>query len=214
MLVRCSFTPREDGFTWQVDSRNSACVDGKEAWRTQAHGCLAPLRSSAPKNLSKGEIKTVIERCSENLNRDDFYRRIVQQGYGYGTTFQGIAQLWWNSTEAVAHIVVDGNRSGPATSVIPGVLDSCFQVSLFAGLTQGLRSAGDLYIPVGLDHMEIYGPIKGPLWCHCKLRDVTRSMARVDFCIYDDAGVLLARIDRLLAFRVKRLIRDRSHRKS
>jgi acyl transferase domain-containing protein/acyl carrier protein len=214
VLLQYGFVPgANDSYAWRALSRANNDTRSKEAWKAHANGHIAPAPSSAADDLSREALTAVIDRCGETLEREALYRRFADLGYSYGPTFRGIAQLWWNSTEAIARIAIDAAET--ATSTAPGVLDSCFQTSLFAALIPGAAGREYIYVPVGIDRMQVYGRAKAPLWCHCTLRESKASTAVADISRYTDAGELLARIDGLRARRVPNaLLSGRSLRES
>ena len=214
VLLQYSFVPgANDTYAWRGLSRANNDTRSKEAWKAHAHGQVAVAPSSAADNLSREALTAVINRCGETLEREALYRRFADLGYSYGPTFRGIAQLWWNSTEAIARIAMDAAET--ATSTAPGVLNSCFQTSLFEGLIPGAAGRDHIYVPVGIDRMQVYGRATTPLWCHCTLRESKASSAVVDISIYTDAGELITRIDGLRGRRVPNaLITGRSLRES
>ena len=205
-LIQYAFGPAPNGtYSWRAFSRSSNDTNSRERWKPHASGRIAVAQTPAAENLSREAITALIERCTETLDGAALYDRFAELGYNYGPTFRGIGQLWWNSTEAIAQITVD-QRSSETLLASPGVLDSCFQSSLFAALVPTVAGGDHLYIPAGLDRIEVYGRATGSLWCRCTVRKTKPSIATADISVYGEAGELVARITGLRARRVPKAL--------
>ena len=82
----------------------------------------------------------------------------------------------------------------------PTVLDACFQV-LMAALP---AAAGDLYVPLGWESLELWGAAPRRVACEARLREAAADTAVVDLWLRDAAGAAFGRVRGLLLKRATR----------
>jgi len=210
-LLQYAFVPEgEGGYSWRAYSRADAAHSKPADWQAHASGRIVPGQGGAAEPLLPQARQRLLERCPHSLQREALYERLAQLGYGYGPAFRGIAQLHWNEGEAIARIEPP-QPEAQAAGLSAALLDACFQSALFAAFIPGADTE-QLYVPVGVDRLRMYGSLHAPLWCHCTLRGTDRAgeMLVADLRVYRESGELAAQIEGLCGRRVAQaLLRNR-----
>src|SRR5262249_10804337 len=126
-------------------------------------------------------------RCPAELTGQECYARFAEQGFQYGTCFQGIARLWRGEGEALAQIE-------PPAAIVedidtyqlhPAILDACFQVLIAVNPNSGDDQSG-VYLPVGIDHIRVYGRPTSRMWGYAQVVDRNAHLLRGDIVLLDE----------------------------
>ncbi len=132
---------------------------------------------------------------------DGYYQKLSEQGLNYGKSFRVIQQLWRHEGQALSQISREG-AIDLAYSLHPALLDGCFQT---IGAAVQNNIALGTYLPVGLDWLQVYRPLRQSGWCAVKItqpdasangsRDgATPTQIKANLSIWDEAGELAAQI--------------------
>jgi acyl transferase domain-containing protein len=140
-------------------------------------------------------LEPIQARCPKELTSQECYARFAEQGFQYGTCFQGIARLWRGEGEALAQIeppaaIVEDIDS---YQLHPAILDACFQVLIAVNPNSGDDRSG-VYLPVGIDHIRVYGRPTSRMWSYAQVVDRNAHLLRGDIVLLDEDGTLLAEI--------------------
>ncbi|NEQ43493.1 MAG: type I polyketide synthase [Leptolyngbya sp. SIOISBB] len=211
-VVQCVLTP-DAGSAYQVEifslpetalTASSDPLD--QVWTLHASGKLTPTSKAADTALESRP-----DRPPDFSEKDTLYQQFRQQGLNYGPAFQGIEQIWRTDQEVVGKIQLPeflGADADPYT-FHPALLDACFQI---LGAAEGVTTSEALYLPVSLEALQLYQPVKPSLWCRTQnLRlEANHQMLHTDLVIFDDDGVVMAKVSGLALRRVNRLTLMRS----
>lgn len=118
--------------------------------------------------LKQVDIKSIQNRCQENLPAADHYQTMSSYGLDYGSSFQGVRQIWRQTGEVLAQIQLPEpllKVSNPY-QIHPVLLDSAFQTF---GATQNDQDEDATYLPVGLKSIKVFGSLNQKLWSHLLL---------------------------------------------
>ncbi|TGJ79824.1 hypothetical protein E0Z10_g8943 [Xylaria hypoxylon] len=139
-------------------------------------------------------LKVRSESCNQTLSSSTIYSNFVQNGFGYGKSFQGIETLQHDDTRTViarlAHSRLSSNSQDSFYIMHPGPLDSFFHLALITLSkgskpipTQAISRVKRLWISVdGLQHSN------GLLQASAKLEhDSTLTKLYSGFALTDDA---------------------------
>lgn len=168
-----------------VHSRNTGDGD----WILHARGRLAPP-SATNRIIDLAELKS---RCTRFTDGESHYANMRLRGFGYGPAFQGVRELWLDASgeHVLARIVrpasLDGNRS--KEYLHPALFDAALQSTL---TTLTARGDSDLYIPTGIDHLQLYRNTGDAFWCYGGLQSASHGTVKGEVVLFDDAGQLIA----------------------
>lgn len=188
---------------------------GNMAWTLHSSGEMrmqAPeLARCAEEQYSFGEIKA---RCPHRKKGAELYASLKDAGLEYGTSFQGVQQLWCGDREALGEIrmapdaisVCATNENSVSGWIHPALLDSCMQV-LAAALPEDRTGSvrKRTYLPVGVASLRFLARPRATLFSHTVIRagsKIGAEFLEADIRLLDDDGSVLGE---LLGFRVKLL---------
>ncbi|MER6468861.1 type I polyketide synthase [Streptomyces collinus] len=83
---------------------------------------------------------------AEELPTDGFYRRLLDEGYAYGSSFQGLRRVWRRGDELYAEVVLPEPVDAEAEryGLHPALLDACLHAPLLAARTTSRTDEGAL----------------------------------------------------------------------
>lgn len=169
-LVQLILDPTDDHtFKFQVFSRAAAAAE--PVWTLHALGTL--IVDSKPSGLVAPEPLPADTSRTEGSAGATFYQAMWDAGYHLGPTFRWIEQFWAGEGGARARMADVRTLAGAASyPVFPGLLDACFQLvavtSSAAGVTS-LVDSGEIYVPVGVTHLHVPGPVRDAAWCQVQV---------------------------------------------
>ena len=192
-LVLSRANPMEAAF--QIYSaENGARENG--AWTLNSSGTIRfPKQVEPPETLRLEHLR---EACPEELPAKSHFDRLKALGLEYGPAFQGIQKVWRGKARALASVVIPEplNADLPAYFVHPVLLDACFQTISDALPQSRVEGNGRfVYLPVGIDRVEIYGRPGARLWSYAEVHAVEGDggVVRGDITVLSPDGKPLMR---------------------
>lgn len=229
-LLRTALKPAgESAYTFEISSENS---DPQKAalWRLHASGTVR-IRSVSMyshlielSNLSSFDAALDLPFPCKPIRRSpfkeercvhQFYQEMQSRGFCYGPQFQLITRMW-NRKSGVLGEVFLPDHSAPACElqpVHPVLLDACFHL---LGTQLPATKAQDVYLPVGLDRMDLFEPLTPKLLVELRqmyCRDVTHSCLSADINLITPDGKLAAQLEGISFRKVSRRVLEWSLKK-
>lgn len=143
-------------------------------WRQHAAGSMAG-RSGVPAEKRNGAAWQVpVDRLREALpdhaDGPAFYRQLEALGVDLGPELQGVAEVWWESGEALARVAL-GERyrreiaagAMPAAAIEPALQAVAWLVA------QRSRADGEIYAPAAIGAATWHRRGVAPAWAHVQL---------------------------------------------
>ena len=147
-------------------------------WKKHASGVLT---AGLARMESQSVLTALQAGCTIPVDVDKYYQRLTELGIRYGPRFRVLQAVWRSGQagEALGKISLPGDlaQEPDAFHIHPGVLDACFQIIGTALSEQ--NNDDDLYMPVGLDELNLSGAINQPLFCHIQLLPSTAKSPKV-----------------------------------
>ncbi|MET8584709.1 type I polyketide synthase [Streptomyces collinus] len=108
-------------------------------WTLHAEGLLT---AAAPEPSVDGPDWPPAD--AEELPTDGFYRRLLDDGYAYGSSFQGLRKVWRRGEELYAEVVLPEPVAAEADryGLHPALLDACLHAPLLAARTASRTDEG------------------------------------------------------------------------
>ncbi|NEB75051.1 acyltransferase domain-containing protein, partial [Streptomyces sp. SID14478] len=124
--------------------REDANEDGA-AWTRHATGTLSPAR---PAQETAVDFAAWPPPGAEQVEVGDFYADLVERGYGYGPSFQGVRAVWRRGEEVFAEVALPDELRAEAQKfgVHPALLDAALQAATIGNAASG--DADDPAAPV------------------------------------------------------------------
>jgi acyl transferase domain-containing protein/SAM-dependent methyltransferase len=175
-----------------------ACADGESDevdWTLHAQGeIVAVPGGQEPDTNAMAIVESARARCDRHVSGAEYYNRLRTEGFSYGSSFQGIVDLWWRSGEALARVRmpesvtnVDKYRAHPA------LFDGGLQLVL-AAVGQLECGGSHMYLPVSMGRVDVFVSLTDIAWSHVDARTDGSAGHLATITMLDAAGRLLARI--------------------
>ncbi|MEV5878547.1 type I polyketide synthase [Streptomyces sp. NPDC052101] len=121
--------PSESGSrTVEVYSQREDAPDDAETWTRHATGTLSAEPSAQE---TEADFAAWPPQGAEPVEVGDFYRDLVERGYGYGPAFQGVRAVWRRGEEVFAEVALPGEQRKEAGrfGIHPALLDAALQAA-------------------------------------------------------------------------------------
>ncbi len=205
------------GFAFEIHSLiPAAALDdaaAEMAWKRHASGRLSPVSTTEP--MAPVALNDLRASCPEALPVEPLYEQMYEHGMEYGPGFQAIHKLWRGDRQSLARVELSDQLAPDADDYClhPALLDACLQV-LGANLPEADEQT--LYLPVGLERLDVYRRSPRAVWCHAMLQDQSTSQPDTErgvLHLLDDNGQMIAVLQQVQLRRVRRqtvmrLLRD------
>jgi acyl transferase domain-containing protein/acyl carrier protein len=210
--VQVILAPGADGeASFHVYSRSPGEEPRSGDWVLHASGEIRAAREGvASRDPEPAALEAVQARCPKEIPGDDLYARLEGNGLQYGPCFRGIERVWLGDGEALGQLRVPPALESEVDAywLHPAVLDAAFQVLAAATPDEAIDGGGEnLYLPIRVDQVRVYGRPARQLWSHARLRpNENRSANTVegDFWLLDEAGGVVAEVSGLRLQRLDR----------
>jgi acyl transferase domain-containing protein/acyl carrier protein len=177
----------------------------QEAWRSHATGHIERRDASGCAH-DVPSLEVIRARCAEAVPAEEFYERLVEIGLDYGPAFRGARELWRGEGEGVGLVEIDRARLAALDryGAHPAVLDACLHV-LGVVVPSDDASAGEVYVPVGIERFQLFRTLGARVWATAALRPTSSGGTLVgDLHLFDDAGMVVACLSGLSLRRMPR----------
>ncbi|GET38793.1 type I polyketide synthase [Microseira wollei] len=144
-------------------------------------------------SVDLAEIKA---QCTQEIPIDQLYRRFQQQKLDYGSSFQGIKQLFRYEGVALGKIELAEEVVSQLEDyqLHPVLLDIALQV---LDVISPDDEKQNTYVPVGLERLRVYGRPSVSMWSYARKRKVEgegqqQQILNADIELFADSGELIA----------------------
>ena len=145
--------------------------------------------------LPQFELAKLQAECNQKISITDYYQQIREQGLYYGSSFQGIKQLWRGKGKALGQIQLPEKLLALENyNLHPVLLDASFQV---LGAIIADNSNHNTYLPVGLERLQVYRRPGNRLWSHVQINNSNQQLVRADLQLFDETGAMVAKLEGL-----------------
>jgi NADPH:quinone reductase-like Zn-dependent oxidoreductase/acyl carrier protein len=118
------------------------------------------------------------------------YDLLRELGVELGPKFQLVRELHAGAGHAFGGVDLPADAADYRAH--PALIDSWLQV-----LTAALNDSDGLYLPSGIQRFELFECTSGQLWCSASLNRVNGDTLRGDIQVFDNGGLVVARIEGL-----------------
>ncbi|NJK64218.1 MAG: SDR family NAD(P)-dependent oxidoreductase, partial [Synechococcaceae cyanobacterium SM2_3_1] len=177
-------------YTFEVCSLQSGVTEQLDPnWITHATGKV--LRSN-----STGESSNWIQPETE-IDLAAFYEQSTQNGIHFGAAFRAIQSAGLTDQVAYAEIHLPKALDSSAYLLHPVLLDASFQVMGLAlsQLQQDPQSSSTLYLPVGVERLQLFRKATAHLRARVQLRDLHPESVKCDIDLMDETGTAVACVE-------------------
>ncbi|MDX8047241.1 SDR family NAD(P)-dependent oxidoreductase [Gracilibacillus sp. S3-1-1] len=152
--------------------------------------------ASKEEEISITNIKT---RCTEKIYPTKLYNALAEVGLVYGSSFQGIQEVWKGSDEALSYIELPESclKENSSYTMHPMLMDAALQT--LTCLDMASVEKGTLKIPFATSRIEVLRPLESKVYTHVRMLDEDRF----DLTITDVQGVVCIRLFDFIVKEVK-----------
>ncbi|MDA2920403.1 SDR family NAD(P)-dependent oxidoreductase [Desulfobacterota bacterium AH_259_B03_O07] len=195
--IQLVISPEKPGTAlFQLFSRETSNAQHQESWNLYADGIIhigqLEQEASPPEHSSIGVI---LARCMKQISGNEFYEFTDKLGFEYGRHFRSNEKLWIGNGETIAKINIPKTIKYQLNNyhVHPVILDSCLQLVLpaHASTLTGTESDAEIFLPVGLQSLRVYGDPSTGVWGHVlisKEKGVNADTVIADVFLLDEEG--------------------------
>ncbi len=183
---------------FRIVSADGEASSDATSWVHHASGKL----TTAPTLTPALTLAHAQASCTEPVDREAYYQQLRSRGLEYGESFQGLQQISRHDHQALARVQLPAGLPTPtAHRLHPVLLDAGFQL-LFATLP---NHGEDIYLPVGLGQLQLFQPVRSPLWIHGSIHPAATDQPTrwADLHLFDDSGQCLAILKDLQVRRIQ-----------
>ncbi|MEJ6485763.1 amino acid adenylation domain-containing protein [Nostoc punctiforme UO1] len=168
-------------------------INGKTSWTLHVSGKL--LINEKESLAHQVDLAALQQRCTQQISPESLYQRFQQQGIDYGSSFQGLEQIWRHKGEVLGKIGLPSELVSKVGEyqLHPVLLSTCLQV--LEAISPADESQQNIYVPLGLERLRLWGSPGRSLWCHAQWRKREGSENQspiADFRLFSPSGELIA----------------------
>ena len=196
--VQTILTPSENQtYQWQVFTQQPQPNQDQPQWILHAKGKIRAAETET--DVVTVDLDKYLNQCNQPIDIPDHYQHYRQRGINYGSSFQGIQQLWKGSNQALGKIELSPDLLAEATEYQfhPALLDGALQVVIHA-LPQ--TNTNQTYLPVGIEQLKVYSRPGLWLWAMASVTIESQNNWTAQVTLVKGTGEILAT---LLGLQVK-----------
>ncbi|GFZ92472.1 polyketide synthase [Okeania sp. KiyG1] len=159
-------------------------------WMLHAEGKIAP--GSTTSERAKIDLEQYKQECSQAIEIKHHYQKIKSRGIDYGSSFQGIKQLWKGQGKVIAEIVLPEELTPQLTDyqLHPALLDAALQI-----MAHAIEGAEDkTYLPVGVEKLKLYRQTISQVWA---IAEIPETSLTGNITLVERQGIVLAELEGL-----------------
>lgn len=191
--VQLILTPQgRDEYTFQLFS----AAKGSDNWKTHATGRIArqPVSGSA-QHVALDTIRDIQSRCEAKISAESLYADLRANGLQVGPSLSGMREIQRCEGEALARIELPATLRHEMEIYVmhPALLDACLRAA-------ALPTHSDLYLPLSIERIQIYGDVETVMWSHVVMHPSPRGEGlksetfSANIQAMNDAGEVVAEI--------------------
>ncbi|MEE9446013.1 MAG: SDR family NAD(P)-dependent oxidoreductase, partial [Cocleimonas sp.] len=188
--IRLTLHPKDGSFT--ISSRDRL---SDNPWSENVVGrLLGETHKKAPQKIA---IKSFTADAEKIISAAGHYKLTESVGLSYGSTFQGVEEVWVSSLSALAKLKIPDEikESFSQYQLHPAMLDAGFQVlvDIFADeIEQGNQAA---LIPVQVGKLYQFSDMKDLTYLSVKIKKQSPQSVVADYLLMDAYGAVLAELN-------------------
>ena len=198
-------TLENNNYKFEIFSTGEAENQQTSAWMLHTEGKISP--EPIAKSTVTIDLEKYKKECSQAIEIKQHYQQLKEIGLDYGSSFQGIKQLWKGQGKALGEIALPEELTAQLTDyqLHPALLDAALQVVAHA---LDKTETDQTYLPVGIEKLKLYRQITSQVWAIAEIP--ATSGLTVDILLVDNQGTILAKLEglRLTATTTSALLRS------
>nr|AXL05424.1 polyketide synthase [uncultured bacterium] len=161
-----------------------------DVWTRHATGLLSA--APAPRE-AKFDFTAWPPAGAERVEVGDFYAELVERGYAYGPSFQGLRTVWRRGDEMFAEVALPEEAEAGRFGIHPALLDAALHAGMLGAAEE--REHGQPVLPFAWNGMVLHAAGASAL----RVRLTTGGPTTVSLEAADETGGLVVTVDSLVS---------------
>ncbi len=142
---------------------------------------------------TKVDLAKYQAECSQAIEVKEHYQQYQAIGINYGSSFQGIKQLWKGQGKALGEIVLPEELTAQLSDyqLHPALLDAAVQIVAHA---IEKAESGTTYLPIGIGKWKLYRYQLSQVWA---IAEIEPNSLTVNILLVDHQGIVVGEIEGL-----------------
>jgi len=152
-----------------------------DAWKLMAKGRLKRAHEEPPPQTLDFET---VKAKSRQVDIEDYYARLRQQGLDFGPRFQCFDELWQDGEQVLAALRT--NADTRRYLLHPPLLDACCH--LLGIDEQAVYSISEA------ERVQLIDASLEPVWCHARIKSKRQDLIEGDVFLFNESGLPVAEL--------------------
>ncbi|NEQ79181.1 MAG: acyltransferase domain-containing protein [Moorea sp. SIO2I5] len=190
--IQTVLTPLENNsYKFEIFSISEGENQQKPQWKLHTEGKISADSTLTPE--AKIDIEKYKSECTQAIDIKDHYKYYRDIGIDYGSSFQGIKQLWKGEGRAIAEIVLSEELTARVVDyhLHPALLDLSLQIILHT------KQIDQTYLSKGVEKWKLYKSPGTRVWA---IAEMAESSLTANIKLVDEQGIVQAELQ---GFRAK-----------
>ncbi|NET67637.1 MAG: SDR family NAD(P)-dependent oxidoreductase, partial [Moorea sp. SIO1G6] len=192
LTIQTVVSPLENN-SYKFEIFSTSIAENKQTpqWLLHSEGKIY----TEPTTNRKGKIdlEKYKTECSQAIDIKQHYQQCLERGINYGSSFQGIKQLWKGQRKALGQIGLPEELTAQVTDyqIHPALLDAALQI---LGHALDKTETDQTYLPVGIEKLKLYRQTISQVWA---IAEIPETSLTADILLVDNQGTILAELEGL-----------------
>ncbi len=184
-------TLENNSYKFEIFSTSEGENQQQQPWLLHTQGKISTESTTNTKN--KVSLEEYQAECSQAIDIKEHYQQYQAIGLNYGSSFQGIKQLWQGQGKALGEIVLPEELTAQLTDyqLHPALLDVALQIVAHAIEKTDSETT---YLPVGVGKWKLYHHQLSQVWA---IAEVEPNNLTANILLVDNQGTILAQLEEL-----------------
>jgi len=181
----------KNSYKFEIFSTSEAENQQTSQWMLHAEGKISP--DSTIKRKPKINLEKYKKECSQAIDIKEHYQQCESIGINYGSSFQGIKQLWQGQGKVLAEIALPEELIAQLSDYQfhPALLDAALQI---IGYALDNTETDTTYLPVGIEKLKLYRQPTSQVWA---IAEIAETNLTGNIILVDNQGGVIADLERL-----------------
>ncbi|WP_293122317.1 SDR family NAD(P)-dependent oxidoreductase [Moorena sp. SIO4G3] len=191
--IQTVITPQENNnYKFEIFSTSEAEDQQKPQWILHTQGKISA--DSTPTPEAKINLEKYKSECNQAIDIKEHYKYFRNNGIDYGSSFQGIKQLWKGQGKALAEICLSEELTTQIVdyNIHPALLDLSTQITLH---TKPIKQTDKTYLPIGIEKWKLSKSPGTRVWVIAETPSENSLISNIK--LVDDQGTILAELQGL-----------------
>ncbi|MDE5069176.1 MAG: SDR family NAD(P)-dependent oxidoreductase [Trichodesmium sp. St4_bin8_1] len=193
--VQTILTPQENQ-TYQFQIFSQEQQGGTQQWVLHVAGKIQQAAQQVEEE--KLDIEKYLGECDRSIEIKQHYQRCQSMGISYGSSFQGIKQLWKGENQALAKLAIPEALAGEMGeyNIHPVILDAALQV-IFNALPEAENENQTTYLPVGVEKLTTYSSPEESMYAYGVVDGTGGGNWKANVILSTETGKIVGKISGL-----------------